>query len=139
RSLHDALPISCTHHQCRTANTRPVIPSHLCRRYILSRPPRGRSIGFGLVASIMATLIMPSPMTPVYWTKTLRKENQLSGSGKKVSARSHAALSAINNPPKSNLMFLTQTSSSLYRPPYDHRLIRLQSHSWYLTHFPAIR
>lgn len=62
------------HHQCSTETTRALMPSHLCRRYILSRPSRCGSSHVGRSASSMAILIRPMPSTPLYCTNTVRNE-----------------------------------------------------------------
>ena len=49
-----------------------LVPSHLCSRYILSRPPRGGSSDFSCKASIIAMLIAAIPNSPLYCTMKLR-------------------------------------------------------------------
>ncbi len=52
--------------------TKAAMPSHLCRRYILSSPPNHGSMIFGRAASIMQALITPMAITPLYCMNTLR-------------------------------------------------------------------
>src|SRR3569832_1842208 len=86
-------------------NTSPVIPSQLCRRYILSSPPSGGSSHVGRVASSMALLMTPMPMTPVYCISTVRSEKKVNGPGTHVSASCHSAVSTSSSSQKPSLMF----------------------------------
>ena len=56
--------VPCASHQCVTPATSAAMPSHLCRRYILSSPSSRRSSHSGRVASTIATLIAPIASTP---------------------------------------------------------------------------
>ena len=72
--------------------TSPEMPSHLCSRYILSRPWSRCSIQAGRTASSIATLITPMPSTPEYWTSRLRQGNKPEVTGSAAdSASSHKA------------------------------------------------
>jgi hypothetical protein len=53
--------------------TSALTPTHLWRRYILSRPPNQRSGHFGRAARIMAMLIQVIARRPLYWSRRCRK------------------------------------------------------------------
>ena len=58
--------VPCAHSQCIVAAARAAMPSHLCRRYILSSPFKLGSSHAGRVASTIATDIVPMASTPLY-------------------------------------------------------------------------
>ena len=93
--------------------TRPAMPSHLCRRYILSSPPSWRSRKIGRTASSMARLITPMPRMPVYWLSTLRQANNPCRLLQSVgSACHHNALSTTRLPQKVYFKVFIESSAT---------------------------
>ena len=87
-------------HQCATAATSAVMPSHLCRRYILSSPFSSLSAQRGRTASTMAKLIAAIATTPVSWMAALRKAKYSNGRGHRASARNQLPAASSNKAPR---------------------------------------